>query len=158
MLIWFWLPFKAVNNSQYTVPHMQSKPNTRPYVMYCRFVWTCWVSNPGPAYFPVYLTELFVATLRNRTEFGWLMRPMRYLTSRLLYVCFAESTTKTYKLVPTYVLEPSVPRPSYPNPFTHIKWRPCAAYVPVYFGLIFSCLFSQYTTYIYGSHVFLQEI
>jgi hypothetical protein len=31
------------------------------------------------------ISNLFVATLRNRTELGWLMRPMRYLTSRLRY-------------------------------------------------------------------------
>ena len=30
MLIWFWLPFKALNNSQYTVPHMQSKAKYTP--------------------------------------------------------------------------------------------------------------------------------
>jgi hypothetical protein len=30
--------------------------------------------------------SFFVATLRNRTELGWLMRPMRYLTSRPQYM------------------------------------------------------------------------
>lgn len=33
MLIWFWLPFKALNNSQYTVHHMQSNPKYTPMLV-----------------------------------------------------------------------------------------------------------------------------